>query len=54
MAEGEQFAIKLYNAFLNFGTAFENPLPSFHPADMVIGTCAEDGVAEFLEKLLAE
>ena len=37
MAEGEQFAIKLYNAFLNFGTAFENPLPSFHPADMVIG-----------------
>ena len=37
MAEGDQFAIKLYNAFLNFGTAFENPLPSFHPADMVIG-----------------
>lgn len=37
MAEGEQFAIKLYNAFLKFGTAFENPLPSFHPADVVIG-----------------
>lgn len=37
MAEGEQFAIKLYNSFLNFGTAFENPLPSFHPADVVIG-----------------
>ena len=37
MAEGEQIAIKLYNAFLNFGTAFENPLPSFHPADVVIG-----------------
>lgn len=37
MAEGEQFAIKLYNAFLNFGTVFENPLPSFHPADVVIG-----------------
>ena len=37
MAEGEQFAIRLYNAFLNFGTAFENPLPSFHPADVVIG-----------------
>ena len=37
MAEGEQFAIKLYNAFLNFGTTFENPLPSFHPADMVVG-----------------
>lgn len=37
MAEGEQFVIKLYNAFLNFGTAFENPLPSFHPADVVIG-----------------
>ena len=37
MAEGEQFAIRLYNAILNFGTAFENPLPSFHPADVVIG-----------------
>ena len=37
MSEGEQFAIKLYNAFLNFGTAFENPLPSFHPADVVVG-----------------
>lgn len=37
MAEGEQFAIKLYNSFLNFGTAFENPLPSFHPADVVNG-----------------
>lgn len=37
MAEGEQFAIKLYNSFLNFGTAFENQLPSFHPADVVIG-----------------
>ena len=37
MSEGDQFAIKLYNAFLNFGTAFENPLPSFHPADVVIG-----------------
>ncbi|MBQ5675201.1 MAG: type IV secretory system conjugative DNA transfer family protein, partial [Lachnospiraceae bacterium] len=37
MSEGEQFAIKLYNAFLNFSTAFENPLPSFHPADVVTG-----------------
>lgn len=37
MSEGEQFAIKLYNALLNFSTAFENPLPSFHPADVVIG-----------------
>lgn len=37
MSEGKQFAIKLYNALLNFGTAFENPLPSFHPADMAIG-----------------
>ena len=37
MTEGEQFAIRLYNAFLNFGTVFENPLPSFHPADVVIG-----------------
>lgn len=37
MSEGEQFAIKLYNAFLNFSTAFENPLPSFHPTDVLIG-----------------
>jgi len=37
MTKGEQFAIKLYNTFLNFGTAFENLLPSFHPADVVIG-----------------
>ena len=37
MTEGEQFAIRLYNAFLNFGTAFENPLPSLHPADVVVG-----------------
>ena len=37
MSEGEQFAIKLYNTLLNFGSAFENPLPSFHPTDMVIG-----------------
>lgn len=37
MAEGEQFAVKLYNTFLNSGTAFENPLSSFHPADVVIG-----------------
>ena len=37
MTEGEQFAIRLYNTFLNFGIAFENPLPSFHPADMVVG-----------------
>lgn len=37
MSEGEQFAIKLYNAFLNFSMAFKNPLPSFHPADVLIG-----------------
>ncbi len=37
MSEGEQFAIKLYNAFLNFSMAFENPLPSFHPTDVVVG-----------------
>lgn len=37
MTEGDQFAIRLYNAFLNFGTAFKNPLPSFHPADVVVG-----------------
>lgn len=37
MAEGEQFAIKLYNALLNVGIAFENPLPSFHPTDAVVG-----------------
>lgn len=37
LSAGEQAAIKLYNAFLNFSSAFENPLPSFHPFDILIG-----------------
>lgn len=40
MMEGEQFAIKLYNTFLNFNQAFENLLPSFHPVDILIGVIA--------------
>lgn len=37
MMEGDQFAIRLYQTFLNFGQAFENLLPSFHPVDILIG-----------------
>lgn len=40
MMEGDQFAIKLYNTFLNFGQAFENLLPSFHPMDILVGVIA--------------
>lgn len=28
---------KALGAFLNIGTAFQNPLPSFHPFDLMVG-----------------
>jgi len=37
MMEGDQFAIRLYQTFLNFGQAFENLLPSLHPVDILVG-----------------
>lgn len=37
ISEGNQTAIKIYHAFLNFGKAFEVPWPSFHPCDLLAG-----------------
>jgi type IV secretion system protein VirD4 len=37
LSEGEQAVFKLYNTFMNFSAAFANPLPSFHPVDMLVG-----------------
>ncbi|MEE1086489.1 MAG: type IV secretory system conjugative DNA transfer family protein [Schaedlerella sp.] len=40
MMDGDQFAIRLYQTFLNFGQAFENLLPSLHPVDILAGIIA--------------
>ena len=37
LAPGTAFIDKLTNGFAVFGTAFANPLPSFHPLDLLIG-----------------
>ena len=37
LAPGTEFIDKLTNGFAVFGTAFANPLPSFHPIDLLIG-----------------
>ena len=37
LAPGTEFIDKLTNGFAVFGTAFANPLPSFHPVDLLIG-----------------
>ena len=37
LAPGAAFIDKLTNGFAVFGTAFANPLPSFHPVDLLIG-----------------
>ena len=34
LAPGTEFIDKLTNGFAVFGTAFANPLPSFHPVDL--------------------
>ena len=39
-APGAEFIDKLTGGFANFGTAFANPLPSFHPVDLLIGVAA--------------
>ena len=42
-------------SLVGLGVAMGNAHPACkEAADVVIGTCAEDGVAEFLERLLAE
>ena len=40
LAPGTEFIDKLTNGFAVFGTAFANPLPSFHPVDLLIGLSA--------------
>ena len=40
LAPGTEFIDKLTNGFAVFGTAFANPLPSFHPVDLLIGLLA--------------
>ena len=40
LAHGTEFIDKLTNGFAVFGTAFANPLPSFHPVDLLIGLSA--------------
>ena len=40
LAPGTEFIDKLTNGFAVFGTAFANPLPSFHPVDLLVGLIA--------------
>ena len=40
LAPGTEFIDKLTNGFAVFGTAFANPLPSFHPVDLLVGLSA--------------
>ena len=40
LAPGTEFIDKLTNGFAVFGSAFANPLPSFHPVDLLIGLSA--------------
>lgn len=40
LAPGTELVEKLTEGFANFGTAFANPLPSFHPIDLLIGIAA--------------
>ena len=40
LAPGTAFIDKLTNGFAVFGTAFANPLPSFHPVDLLVGLIA--------------
>ena len=40
LAPGTEFVDKLTNGFAVFGSSFANPLPSFHPVDLLIGLIA--------------
>ena len=44
LAPGTEFIDKLTNGFAVFGTAFANPLPSFHPLDLLIGILCGAGL----------
>ena len=37
LAEGADTSAKLFSFFVAMGVAFSNPLPSFHPADLLFG-----------------
>ena len=37
VSEGDMVAMKAVHAFSHLGNAFSNPLPSFHPIDLLIG-----------------
>lgn len=39
-AKGSSLSDKLFAAVLDFGAAFQNPLPSFNPTDLLIGAAA--------------
>ena len=39
LAEGADVSEKILGFILNLGDAFSNPLPSFHPFDLLIGIC---------------
>ena len=42
LAEGVSSSEKLLSLMTTFDVAFENPLPSFHPFDLLIGPCIVD------------
>ncbi len=44
LAEGVTSSEKLLSVMTTFGVALENPLPSFHPFDLLIGLCCGGGI----------
>ena len=46
MVEGTNPSQKLASLMIAFGVAFENPIPSFHPFDLLIGICCGGGIRE--------
>ena len=44
LAEGVNASEKLLSLMTTFGVAFENPLPSLHPFDLLIGLCCGGGI----------
>ena len=44
LASGDSFANKLGAGFLNIGTAFQSPLPSFHYIDLLVGIAGAAGL----------
>ena len=44
MVEGTNPSQKLASLMIAFGVAFENPMPSFHPFDLLIGICFGGGI----------